>query len=803
MATKPLRGRRPRARKGGSSFRSRVLPKPPRIRPEQSASGQAARPPQVPDVLEHDERELARLVLRTPSAGDIEVDLENDRRQLQRDAMYWAYVVRSRRRWVGTELATASPVDRLLSVEQLRQIAKEGLVEVDVPYGSEDKAWELRVMPWEHLLSHATKPYRTDRPLTVVRRLRKTGDRFTPRGLLEKVVVVKSAPAGLAQYYNVTAEAELMLNSLGISVQGTPIVEEPTPDQLAKAMSEHRPTLVHLAGVDNHQAAELLNLVVDDDQRRMTLDGMVCRGSAMRPELVSAYDLAGALSPEGQGPEFVLCNFYNSAARTAALAVARGARAAVGYQDFIEDTLAADFCTTFYRGLRAGTALRESFEAALDSLRKRPAKLEGACVVLWSAESLVAPAARPATGRRDRARKSAVVPSQPQSAPLRPVDAVRPIERIRVDAKAHDAINYSLLHNRRSLFKTLDIYRRDVIGPIEDIVVSAMLYVGEESFPFRLNVTMAEGMSYLPLADRVVVPLTSSVIRTQSESMQSSLFLEVKCGEATVFAETVRVQLSPVDEWTDTNDNRWWLPSFVLPRDPAVSDVIDRAQRYLMAMADDPTAGFDGYQSVDDSASSFEARYAPVDLQVRAIWSALLYDFDLHYINPPPSYAISHQRLRTPSEVIRGRRGTCIDLALLLSACLEYVDIYPVVFLLAGHAFPGYWRSRPFHDEFQHVTSLPLPEDPDPDALDARAHTTARFEDAYALKNFYETRALIAAGKVVPLETVWLTTHGPFADAVEEGRRNLRRVRDFDSMIDLVRARANGVTPLPVLWRSE
>jgi hypothetical protein len=277
--------------------------------------------------------------------------------------------------------------------------------------------------------------------------------------------------------------------------------------------------------------------------------------------------------------------------------------------------------------------------------------------------------------------------------------------------------------------------------------------------------------------------------------------VKVSCDGAVVYADTARVQLSPVDEWTDTNENRWWLPSFVLPRDPMVARIIDRSQRYLMAMADDPAAGFDGYQSVDESAATMEARYGPVDLQVRAIWSALLYDFQLHYINPPPSYSESNQRLRMPSDVVRGRRGTCIDLALLLSACLEYVDIYPVVFLLTGHAFPGYWRSDKLHEDYRQVKTVPLPDNARPDALRASQRTTEHFEDAYALKNFLEARGLIAEGRVVPLETVWLTTHGAFTDAIDEGRRNLRRASEFDSMIDITLARSAGVTPLPILSR--
>jgi hypothetical protein len=86
-----------------------------------------------------------------------------------------------------------------------------------------------------------------------------------------------------------------------------------------------------------------------------------------------------------------------------------------------------------------------------------------------------------------------------------------------------------------------------------------------------------------------------------------------------------------------------------------------------------------------------------VDLQVEAIWAALLHEWQLGYINPPPTYAdtregvmpLDSQRLRTPSSVRRARMGTCIDLALLFAACLELVDIHPVIFLLDGHALPA------------------------------------------------------------------------------------------------------------------
>ena len=46
--------------------------------------------------------------------------------------------------------------------------------------------------------------------------------------------------------------------------------------------------------------------------------------------------------------------------------------------------------------------------------------------------------------------------------------------------------------------------------------------------------------------------------------------------------------------------------------------------------------------------------------------------------------------------------------ALLLASCLEYVGIYPVLVLLTGHPFVGYWRSDQVHDEvFATVKKVP------------------------------------------------------------------------------------------------
>ena len=215
-----------------------------------------------------------------------------------------------------------------------------------------------------------------------------------------------------------------------------------------------------------------------------------------------------------------------------------------------------------------------------------------------------------------------------------------------------------------------------------------------------------------------------------------------------------------------------------------VARIVDFAQRYLMVLLDDSTAGFDGYQSVEPLAlgasPNMEARTEPVDVQVQAIWSALLYDLPLSYVNPPPTYTQSSQRLRTPTDVVNGKRGTCIDLTLLLTACLEYIEIFPVIFLLSGHAFPGFWRDRDSHLSFVGVLGAERAEAPTASisALGGGAEGQSKRwlmpRDCYT-----EILQFVHSGQLVPLETIWLTRRASFWSAIEEGTMNLRNKNDF------------------------
>jgi hypothetical protein len=727
-------------------------------------------------------------------------------RAWQRAAMQWSYIVRNRSRWAGLGSATGQQADRAARLLQdlglddasRRKLADAGVAQVVVPFREEDVGWEGRIFPWEFVLSAGTRRLRAQ-PLIVMRQLARSDSPSAPRARTPRsVLYVESAPDILGEGYSFESERSLVRSGLGLSWHE---LLNPTRAELARAVKDVRPDVIHLAGFDTHQGLQLLG--ADEDSVRVRPeeyeDGYFLSGPTRGPDFISAQELAAILTGGRTKPALVGFSMWNSAGRMAALTVAAGAAAAVAFQDSIEDALVELLFSRLYRHWRdARWDLRPAFLSACEALRSRPGMV-GSGVVLWSEAPLVGPGVEVSSIRR---RAQAAARSRLQKVERGLVDpgsvaAARLGEYLKVTVDPPREVNYALLHNGRPLFETFKIARLRP-GRYVDFQVTTELHVGEATFPFRRTFDLADDDPPDVRAD-IHVALTSALARGVRESVATSLFLEVAWGKHILHRDTTRVRLLPPDQWRDTDEDRRWLPSFVLPRDPAVAEVVEKARRYVRVLRDDPAAGFDGYQSLDPDR---EDPAEEVDLQVQAIWSALVHEWGLGYINPPPAYSrhLDSQRLRTPSAVRDERAGTCIDLALLLAACLELVDIYPVVFLLdgedGGHAFPGYWRSNEAHGRFVQVGE---------GRAEAGTRAAPRRTGGDATQPWMSGRGAydeivrqVDEGNLVPIETVALTEHKGLWAAVEAARENVADRDEFQAMVDVIRARGEGVTPLPI-----
>ncbi|MET0625328.1 MAG: hypothetical protein ABW250_20485 [Pyrinomonadaceae bacterium] len=766
------------ARKGAAKPR-----RAPVVRPERPA------PPPKPPASEP----AVQIQLRTQSGPIVTF---TSGQALKRAAMQWTYVLRNRRRWNTSEearkeqaLRTQNQLEAIgITKEHLKRIAEFEVVEVGIPYTAETEGWEARIFPWEYMLSAATDELRGEKPLTVIRHLERQGTQPPKRRKkIERVLIVESAPGGLRKLYTFDSERDLV--KAGLELTKPELSVDETRQQLSRRISAYAPDVIHLAGCDNNQSFAL-NIIQDGAVH----DGYLLKADSEGLDPVKFTDLALILNAAPQKPALVTCNLYYTAARVCPLIVAEGAGAAIGFQDEFDDALTELFLSNFYEAWRRFKwDILEAFKFACNVLRNQPRRLTGTGIVLWSDKSLVKP-----QSQDSRDVKTSLLKEREKVITLDDVPEGDIRNLLSVDLKTCPNLNYSMLHNDCDVFEKF-ILRKEMAGRVKDICVNVVLFLGGESSTFTSSVDMVE--SRLDLNRHIRVPLLYSIELLNNENIHTSLFVEVTWQKHLLHRQTYRVTLPPLDEWRGNDTERVWLPSFILPRDPAVGKIVENAQNYVMALRDDSRAGFDGYQCIglDPTADN---PVECVDQQVKALWAALVYNMSLSYINPPPTYHLTAQRLRTPTEIVGGRRGTCIDLALLFAACLEYVDIYPVIFLLKNHALPGFWRSSRYQDDFKKI-AVKFQTPVTPTGEEQSDVSTVQRWPWYHSKNAYEEiMQEVNNDRLYPLETVGLTQHQSYRDSVAEGiakliNENQQEQFAFEGMIDVTQARNSLITPIP------
>ena len=736
-----------------------------------------------------------------------------------RVAEEWTYVLRSRARWLDNQELRDTVRDRAvdalkslgLSDNDLQEFAKARHVEVELYVPSdvdkglsavEEAAAEL---PWEYLISAATRAVGRHQDLLVTRVVRNDTRAATSKGPRD-VLFIESAPGRLEGEYDFGSERRRIQAAVGadrrtpLSKAATTIEFSPTEDldTIVARIRRHRRDVLHVTGIDTHQAAWLLSTLYDDkelgkdvlakitDDQGCVLDGIVLREPSVPEWPVTYHQLARRLIDPGRPPTLVTLNLYYSGARTAREMVRRGAYAALGFLDEIDDELAERFFQALFWAWSRNDETDITGAFAQAWAKMDDPRLQGTGIVIWLGRSVVyeyEPPKTDATSVVEAPRARKTKQERLASAPLR--------ELLEVQLEVPDEVNYSLLHNDRPLLDRLTVSKL-VPDALEDIRVTVELNLGAQNYPYRCTYPVLDEPQ-IGLAPQVHIPLTATLPRALRERLHSTVYVKVTCGDRTALEETRRVTLIPVDEWLDDTKNNPWLPSFVLPRDPAILKIIASSRRYLIGIQDDPEAGFDGYQSDADG----------VDAQVRAIWTALVNEYRFQYINPPPAYSPQTQRLRTPTDIVASNSGTCIDLALLLASCLEYVDIYPVVVLLDGHAFAGYWRSGEAYAEFAGVKRVPSEVPPAGSPLVRIADV--RLVETYGWRltklHYDEIVEYVTAGDLIMLEATYLTGAYSFAAAQKQGRQNLRSRDEFDSLFDvkLARSASPAVTALPII----
>lgn len=333
-----------------------------------------------------------------------------------------------------------------------------------------------------------------------------------------------------------------------------------------------------------------------------------------------------------------------------------------------------------------------------------------------------------------------------------------------VRATAATVISHAMAHNHIPVVTQIIATG---LGATAEVVVAVAITDRDTLLtqPFRISATPAEDQT-LRLGD-LQVRLDPTAMAAVEERRPGRLHVSITDTSGQFIAEHVaEVTVLPSRHWLRMPEHEHVsyeiLAAHVMPNDPALTPVIAAARERLRTTTG--SASTQGYQSGPERADEI----------VGAIYEEFR-SRGINYSNPPASWDTVGQKIRTPRDILTGKASTCLDSTLLLAAALEDVGINPLVFIVEGHAFLGYFR-----EEFS--------------------------SSAVATTDLSGARNAIDTGLIRLIETNGLTE--PAADAAFTATQFHRKpflnylsddLSRAYAVVDVVTGRRNGIVPLPAI----
>jgi len=254
----------------------------------------------------------------------------------------------------------------------------------------------------------------------------------------------------------------------------------------------------------------------------------------------------------------------------------------------------------------------------------------------------------------------------------------------------------------------------------------------------------------------VDLALSPRYLGALTERVRGELHFELLRGEQVLLERAEPVDLLAWDEWSGLSSLPELLVAFVLPDHPAVDRILRSAAEILMDWTQD--SSLQGYQCRDPRR---------IYTTAGAIYTALQ-QLGLSCVDLPASFESEGQRICLPDRILESRTGTCLDLTLLVAACLERAGLHPLVVFVKGHSFVGTWLQEECFGE---------------PAIDEPLRLRKRV-DLDEIAVFDPTSA---TARPTP----------DFDRAAAEAKRRLTQPEDFLCVIDVKRARDSQIRSLP------
>ncbi len=261
---------------------------------------------------------------------------------------------------------------------------------------------------------------------------------------------------------------------------------------------------------------------------------------------------------------------------------------------------------------------------------------------------------------------------------------------LKIYIKHRDFFNYALYQNGLLPLRGIEIKNNG-----DDSLENITLRITTESEYFNDYQTI---IPLIPDKDSVLLEdphllVNGKALAELTEAENIDILVELCWNDDVLCSEQETMQVLPYDQWVDGTYSEY-LASFVMPNHQLISSILYDASQILSSW--NKNSSLEGYQSENPN------RVRDI---LGAVFSAIK-KRNIFYSNPPASFSISGQRIRTADIILEQKIATCMDMTLLYASCIEAIGLHPLLVMMEEHIYPGVWLRKRTADEIKKHDNL-------------------------------------------------------------------------------------------------
>ncbi len=330
------------------------------------------------------------------------------------------------------------------------------------------------------------------------------------------------------------------------------------------------------------------------------------------------------------------------------------------------------------------------------------------------------------------------------------------MSKLKVIINHHDYFNYTFCLNKYNFLN--GIILTEAIEDLQNIriLIQSSLSLFED---YEIYIDELKKDSTIKL-DRFDFTFNLNFLRNLTEKDIDTIKVAVISDDVALCTQQFSIDVLPMDYFGGLQSFPQLLASYVLSNHSDIYKIKTEVVKILEN--NDLNVSFEGYQSKNKERvlQIVSSIYKAIQIQ-QLVYSAM-----------PASFEKTGQRIRLVDKVLETKFGNCIDISLLFAACLEAVNLNPILVITQGHAFVGVWL-----DDLRFDAMINL----DQAAISKRIATGIK---EIAL---IETTSICKGNQI------------SFTQAMNQAETELMAESNFLMSIDIKNVRMNGISPLPLV----